>query len=501
MKKTLLLLAASFALLWNAIPAAFAQDEGDLLDVLVCKKVLTAKEAERLRADYVQQREKSSAERIKISGPVTELSLYGDTRLRFQYDNVDPQLRRFDPERDRFFDAGNGDQRDRWRFRLRLGADFKLKDDWFGGVMLQTNIASDSANQTFDGGFRNYEIYISRIYAGWNATDWLTLIAGKQPNPFYTTDLVWDPDINPSGLVEQVKFHKLFSCGEEETVEYGADGKTVKSVQCKPIPCPWTLTLVAGQFIFDDNNEFNPPGRNTDAYLFEEQLLFTYEFCKNVKLTLAPAYLTYNAAQVNFVWNQQGFAKVINGTGSDLLPPGWGETRNLSIIQCPGDLSFKICGTKIKLQWDSTYNTAGARRVNDTYIIPIYDDEDDDDIVGFDRVRHHSSKDDYAWLAGIQLGENVKKGDWSLLVNYRQVGLAAVDPNLNDSDWALSRLNMKGWKAALTYNFTDAVTGALTGSIAENLRKNLIGGQATGGAKLADANAVQVFQVDLNVKF
>jgi hypothetical protein len=483
---------------------AFAQDSNALIDVLVCKKILTPKEADCIRADLIKEKEKSSADKIKISGPVTELSIYGDVRLRYQYDNLDPQtLVRDVPEfffpRFLFIDPGHGDQRSRWRFRLRLSADFKLKDNWFGGVQLQTSQFSDSANQTFDGGFRNYGIYISRAYVGWNATDWFTLVAGKQPNPFYTTDLMWDPDINPSGLVEMFKFHKLFSCGEEETIKIGPDGKTVLSATCKPIECPWTLTLIAGQFIFDDNQEYNIAGANTDAYLFEEQLVFSYKFCNDVKFTLAPAYLTYNSAQINTVFNQQGFAKIINDTGTDALPPGFGETRNLSIIQLPGDVSFKICGLKTKLIWDGTYNTNGAKRVNDIYVFPIFDR--DGEIVGYEHVAHHSKKDDFAWLVGLQLGENVRKGDWSLLVNYREVGLAAVDPNLNDSDWMLSRLNMRGWKVSLAYNFTDAVLAQLTGMTGDNLRPNLIGGQTTRGARLADANSIQVVQFDLNVKF
>ncbi|XHR30538.1 MAG: putative porin [Chthoniobacteraceae bacterium] len=162
------------------------------------------------------------------------MKLYGDARMRFQYDNVDPQVGKWNSTtRSYDGDPGHGDQRD----RRRLGADFKLTDDWFGGVMLQTSRYSDSSNQTFDGGFQNYPIYISRAYVGWNAADWLTVIAGKQPNPFYTTDLVWDPDINPSGLVENIKFHKLFSCGEQQTIEYANDGKTILSVKCDPIPC------------------------------------------------------------------------------------------------------------------------------------------------------------------------------------------------------------------------------------------------------------------------
>ncbi|MDD5348679.1 MAG: putative porin [Chthoniobacteraceae bacterium] len=473
---TLLLAAISGA-------ACAQQDGGALIDMLVCKKILTPKEAECLRADLAEEKEKSSAGKIKLSGPVTELKLYGDLRLRNQYDNLDHQELVWNEARDRWENPGHGDQRDRWRVRLRLNADFKLQDQWFGGVQLQSNRSSDRGNQTFDGGFKNYDIFISRVFVGWKAADWLTLVAGKQPNPFYTTDLLWDPDVNPSGVAEVLKIHELFGRGGQPPREER----------------PWTLTLATGQFFFDDNQEFDPPGYNTDAYLFAEQLIFTCKLGRDVKLTLAPAFLRYNSAQVNLVFNQQGFAQIINGTATDGLPPGFGETRDLSVIDVPGDLSFKVCGWKLKLLWDGAYNTAGAKRVNDIYVYPIRNRAGA--IVDYNRVSMHSGKDDYAWLAGFQLGENEKKGDWTLLVNYRQVGLGAIDPNLNDSDWMLSRLNMRGWKVVIAYNFTDAVLVQLTGYTGDNLRKNLIGGQATNGANLANANSVQGLQAALNVKF
>ena len=60
---------------------------------------------------------------------------------------------------------------------------------------------------------------------------------------------------------------------------------------------------------------------------------------------------------------------------------------------------------------------------------------------------------------------------------------------------------MQGYKVGLAYNVTDFCVGAVSWYDAWNLRKDLVGGQATGGSKIANANSVQVLQVDLNVKF
>ena len=77
----------------------------------------------------------------------------------------------------------------------------------------------------------------------------------------------------------------------------------------------------------------------------------------------------------------------------------------------------------------------------------------------------------------------------------------SVDPNLNDSDFALSYLNVQGVKIGVAYNFTDSFVGAVTYYRAWDLRHDLTGGEATGGAQLANARAVDVLQVDLNLKF
>ena len=117
-----------------------------------------------------------------------------------------------------------------------------------------------------------------------------------------------------------------------------------------------------------------------------------------------------------------------------------------------------------------------------------------------------SFSDNLAWLVGIQLGQNKKQGDWSLFGNFRQVGLTSIDPNINDSDWAVSNLNMQGFKFGLAYNLTDFAVFAVTGYITWNLTENLYGGAANTpsnitGAGIARDSTANTVQVDLNMQF
>jgi hypothetical protein len=422
----------------------------------------------------------TAADKLKLTESLTELKLSGDLRLRYQYDNKDNQV---DPpgagdDEDR---SPNSNQRSRYRFRLRLNADFKLGADFFGGVQLVTGQENDSDNQTFENGFNDYDIFISRAFLGWNAADWLTLVAGKQPNPIYATELTWDADINPTGLSETLQLHKLFARGSaDETL--AADGKSVR----KKTEAPWQLTLNLGQFIFDDNNEGNfDNDAADDAYLFVGQLVGTWTLGKNVKLTFAPGYMFFNAADVSGVLNGNSFSDATDVSG---------ETRKLSFITAPGDLSFKLGKLPAKFYWDFSYNTDGKGRVDDVYRVVTRRED------GSVKSKH-SSVDDFAYLVGVQLGENKKAGDWSLVANWRQSGIAGVDPNLNDSDFALSELNTRGFKVVATYSFTSFFSGGVSYAHAWNLRDDLFGGEATSGTAFADGNVIDVFQVDFNLKF
>jgi len=477
MKKLVTLLLATLVTTGFAV----AQENKALLDLLVRKKIITAEEAKVIQAEAVKEEAKekekflaaTSENKLKLTSSVTELKLGGDLRLRYQYESKDPQT--FTAvDGDTNVGSPTGSQRSRYRFRLRLNADFKLGKDFFGGVQLVTGQASDSDNQTYENGFNDYDIFISRAYLGWKAADWLTVTAGKVPNPFYTTELVWDADINPTGLTQSIKFHKLFSLEDEADAGLSKDGKTVAAV---PADRPWELTVNLGEFLYDDNLESNfDSDSSDDAYLFAAQIVGTYK-TDRAKFTFAPGVMFTNAADLSGLNNENSF------TDTDVS----GETRKFVVITAPGDVSFKLGNLPTKFYWDFAWNTQGKGRADDIYGLVTHE-------VDGDPGNLTAAQDYFAWLVGLQLGENKKAGDWSFNLNFRSTGIAAVDPNLNESDFALGELNTRGFKGGLFYNFTDFLNAGVTYMYGWNLNDDL-------AHFLGDANDVQILQLDVNLKF
>jgi len=553
---------AALALILNSIPA-LAQSSADFqalksqIQELQAKVDKLQKEQADSTVGYSNKNEVPIEEsKVKLSTGVTEMKLYGDLRFRYQFNQYQRQTDTPATTTGAAL-AGAGpniDQQDRFRFRLRIGTDVQLGDQFFASVVLATGPQADSNNQTFTEGYDNYNIYIDKAFAGWRPNDWFTLIVGKQANPFYTTELVWDPNITPAGIVEVLDLSKALL----------------------PENSRFSLQLISMQGAFFDNNEFNIGSNNkTDAWQFVEQLKATYNFNKDTSITFAPGFMTYTAASLSGLQDSLNFSKPgdalaapngvqttttvtntmtrtdkyanktgahtvtitpynttttvtvtdpatgatrvvsttttnnqiqITGTNKLLqgqsfvhtttlgggsttvtsptgVTPG-GETRDLAIITAPGDVSFKLGGIGSRFYWDFAYNAEGSARATNEYFLTT-----------------HTAEDDFAWLGGFQLGNNLRAGDWSVLVDYRRIGMDSTDPNLACASFDLSYINIQGVRVGLAYNFTDSLVGAINYTHCWILRPSITGGEATSGAALANAKTVDVLQVDMNLKF
>src|SRR5213078_3479534 len=203
--KKFVLIAIIFSFFGAPMSMLRAQDAGALLDLLVRKKLINDQEAEEVRAELTKEAATTSGGKWKLSSPITELELYGDVRVRYEYRGgrtVDNNLSTED----------DWQERERERYRLRIGLRGTLADDWFFGVRLETSNKRNSTNVTFggDGGTGPFAkdddgMFVGQAYLGYKGFKDITLTVGRMPNPLVTTLMTWDADINTEGMAEQWK--------------------------------------------------------------------------------------------------------------------------------------------------------------------------------------------------------------------------------------------------------------------------------------------------------
>lgn len=426
--------------------AASAQDSGPLIDLLIKKGIITDQEGESLRAELTKDfAANTSAGKLNLSSSIADFKLSGDLRMRHQSETQAPTTA-----------TGLGptggklvtNERTRERFRFRFNGDVTLQKGWTTGFALETAQASDSGNQTFQSGNDDYGIFLAKAYLGWQINPTFGVVLGKQKNPLYTTDLVWDADINPQGVSEIYK----------------------KSLSGKD-----TLEIRALQNIMDDRDERTPGPTGRDAWLFAQQAVYTHYFGRDSignqvnSLVLAPGFMVNNQSVL------------ANGTTNET--PFLGSTRGLALLTFAGEVNWanvRGAGTAFRLYWDFVHNLEADRRVRKVYAV----------------TNPAISPDANAWLLGLGYSSGTGKvqGDYSLRLDYRQIGLGSVDVNLNDSDFAFGKLNQQGFKFASSYNLTDFANLNLTYFYTTAIQDNLT-------FTLANLDHSQLLQVDLIVKF
>ncbi len=473
-------------------------DDDALLNLLVKKHIISEKDATEVRTELHKKpahevaAEPNAETKLKLSTSLTELEIYGDARVRYEVRNGETAAP------DPINPPGDTYQRNRARYRLRLGLRGKLLDDWFFGVRLETATNPRSTNVTFGddtsagpGPFakNSDSIGVGQAYFGYKGIKGLTLTAGKMQNPFVTSSMVWDGDINPEGLAEQYKYTiKLGGdAPASSTTATDKDGKTVVE-HTTPAESGPTLDLFVnfGQFVYDDSNPENPAGPspngvpNTDAYLLGWQIGAKYNFDKNMFVQLAPTIYNYTGNGDTFNTHFSGDPTFLDAAGNRVTPNQTG-INSLLVLEVPAEFDFKIASLPARVFGDFAYNLEGDERA---------------DAAG------HPDKtgQNVAYQIGAGIGSTKHKGDISLTTFWQHVEQYSLDPNLVDSDLFDSRVNIEGVFVQVGYAVTDAVTANLTYGHGWQIDHDL----GTGGLGDIGINPVDdynLFQADLSFKF
>src|SRR5262249_43452191 len=334
--------------------------------------------------------EKSAADKWKLSTSITELELYGDVRLRYNYVGGETKSSgAVAPPGANVAGTNDWLERYRERYRIRLGLRGTLLDDWFFGARLETNANGRSTNVTMGddtstsspGGGGPFAkgsdtLYVGQAYAGYKGFPGFTFTGGRMPNPLVTTLMVWDPDINPEGLAEQWKHTFVFRAEPPPPQSYSKDGKAV--VASKP-PEPFLkLDVFAnfGQFVYDDQNPENQLGSvptttanggvqnfpTTYAFLLAWQVGARLNFPHNFYYQLAPTMYNYTGNGDTFNIHYVGGDPHL--TNANSLATNQTGINSLLVFDMPVEFGWKAWGIPMRIFGDFATNLEGSERAD-----------------------------------------------------------------------------------------------------------------------------------------
>jgi hypothetical protein len=503
-----------------------AQENDALLDALVKKGVLSNQEAEDIRADEEKDYSSTAASKISLSSSIKSITFYGDLRLRYEM-------------RDGTTPAGatgsggahlaHGDSEDlnRWRYRLRFGVKGDLYDQFFYGLRIATNPNYDrSGNVTFGHGdaagpFGKDQSLLSldEVYLGWKPTSDITLTGGQMPNPLYTTNLVWDDNINPAGAAEQW----------DHTFDNGLE-----------------VFATAGQFVYQaasGNGITNTVGGGQNfpnTFIYAEQAGIKYKFNDDTAFKIAATMYTYSgtsaASGATTVAGLYGTSPLNlaapNNSPSYFTGPFVGAAsaptsnvtgiNDLAVLEVPAEFDFKGWGVPMRFFSDFAYNFEADNRADAARgAIEGIEGNASTGNVGVTGTGNapgnaalvnsptfqgvlNSGKgflDQSAYQVGYEAGTLKKKGDWQTRLYWQSTGYYAVDPNLIDADIFNAATNMQGIVVQASYNWTDGVTSTLRYAHATPVNGQLATPNVNQDLQLGDIRQYNLFQADLMWKF
>ena len=103
-----------------------------------------------------------------------------------------------------FIESEGFEDRDRGRFRIRVGMTADVNDNVKAIFQLASGGDNPvSTNQSFDGGFTRKDVGIDLAYVDWTPNDDMHVYIGKMKNPIHRAGshaLIWDSDLNPEGV-------------------------------------------------------------------------------------------------------------------------------------------------------------------------------------------------------------------------------------------------------------------------------------------------------------
>ncbi len=192
-------IAAQQVLLEELKKAMEEQKAQSALNTAEIQKAMEDQKAEttaEIKKTALETSQKEVAKETKNRG-LTGWKFGGDIRLRYE---------------GTYYDQDSSFQdRNRERIRLRFKVSKNIGWGVTGYFQLASGMGYDptSTNQTLTDSFDRKDVWIDQAYLTWTpdvAGHFFTFGGGKMANPFVSTPMVWDTDVNPEGFYEKFSY-------------------------------------------------------------------------------------------------------------------------------------------------------------------------------------------------------------------------------------------------------------------------------------------------------
>jgi len=381
---------------------------------------------EEIKKEVLAKLNYKAGERLGLPDWIDRLQWEGDLRLRYQatqFPDGNPNLEDFKAANNVVLNNTTED-RNRARVRARLGVNIKVNDWLNGGIRMTTGAINDpiSANETLQGISGKYELNLDRVFLKTNIMPDLSLVGGRFENPWFSTDLVWDPDLAFDGVAASYK---------------------------PKFNDSWSGFATAGVFPLDEveSSEFN---KTKDKWLFGAQtgIKWTSANKSSVKLGLS----LYEFDNLEGITNgiNVGPNAPFNATSAQSRTKG-NSTFDLNGGQLPGE---ELYGYASKFR---ELNLTG--KVDIATFAPVHITLTGDYVrnIGFDRNEIQKrtgivngllpEENVNAYQVRLDVGMPVtdKLHDWQVFAAYKRIEADAVVDTFTDSDFYQRGTNVKGW--------------------------------------------------------
>lgn len=344
----------------------------------------------------------------------------GDIRVRHQEDYFDSANATFvKPDKPTEVLNSTIDRR-RERYRIRIGAKIKVNEQVEGEVKLATGNETDpvSTNDTLGDTFNKDTATFDLGYVRWKplaeSTLWtgdLNLTLGRMPNPFDSSDLVWDRDVNPEGAA----INLMLPMGPRFKGHLAAGAFPIQEVELS----------------------------KDDKWLYGGQVGLEYAPRTTFNAQLSAAY--YDYSDIAGAMNQPGL------TLNDFTAPRFIQKGNtiFDINPLPGASNYKAA-LAMDYQEINLLGTVDVGIFDPIHVVFLGDyvknvGYDADEILS--RTGAHVADNTVGYQYGVTVGYPTVQQlwDWRVSLFYKYLEADAVLDAFTDSDFHGGGTNAKGW--------------------------------------------------------